>query len=72
MYVAWLSTSRQAPAQSNARYLDALACADDPTPAIRELDAITRAVMAESAAPDDPNSTRRAGRGMIISQPIAR
>jgi hypothetical protein len=26
-----------------ARYLDALACVDDPTPAIRELDTITRA-----------------------------
>ncbi len=29
---------------SKARSLDALACVDDPTPAIRELDAITRAV----------------------------
>src|SRR6266511_1038064 len=34
---------QQVSAQSNARYLDALACVDDPTPAIHELDALTRA-----------------------------
>jgi hypothetical protein len=42
--IAFLFRYQQVSAQSNARYLDALACVDDPTPAIRELDAITRAV----------------------------
>jgi hypothetical protein len=41
--IAFLFRYQQVSAQSNARYLDALACVDDPTPAIRELDAITRA-----------------------------
>src|SRR5256712_7973392 len=41
--IAFLFRYREVSAQSNARYLDALACVDDPTPAIRELDAITRA-----------------------------
>ena len=36
-------SSTAANSQSNARYLAALARVDDPTPAIRELDAITRA-----------------------------
>jgi len=41
--IAFLFRYQEVSAQSNARYLDALACVDDPTPAIRELDAITRA-----------------------------
>jgi hypothetical protein len=41
--IAFLFRYQQVSAQSNARYLDALACVDDPTPAIRELDALTRA-----------------------------
>ncbi len=41
--IAFLFRYQEVSAQSNARYLGALACIDDPTPAIRELDAITRA-----------------------------
>src|SRR5437899_7517565 len=39
--VAFLPRYRQICAQTNARYLDALAHVDDPTPAIRALDALT-------------------------------
>ena len=39
--VAFLPRYRQICAQTNTRYLDALAHVDDPTPAIRALDALT-------------------------------
>ena len=39
--VAFLPRYRQICAQINARYLDALAHVDDPTPAIRALDRLT-------------------------------
>jgi hypothetical protein len=39
--VAFLPRYRQICAQTNARYLDALAHVDDPTPAIRALDGLT-------------------------------
>jgi hypothetical protein len=39
--VAYLPRYRQICTQTNARYLDALAHVDDPTPAIRALDALT-------------------------------
>ena len=39
--VAFLPRYRQICAQTNARYLDALAHVDDPTPAIRALDVLT-------------------------------
>jgi hypothetical protein len=39
--IAFLPRYRQIGAQTNARYLDALAHVDDPTPAIRALDALT-------------------------------
>src|SRR6266511_4829439 len=45
---------QQVSAQSNARYLDALACVDDPTPAIHELDAITRAATTPNGRPARP------------------
>jgi hypothetical protein len=57
--IAFLFRYQQVSAQSNARYLDALACVDDPTPAIRELDAITRAAITpngRTARPFNPLS----------------
>jgi hypothetical protein len=46
--IGFLFRYLQVSAQSNARYFDALACMDDPTLAIRELDAVTR----PAATPD--------------------
>jgi len=46
--IRFLFRYQQVSAQSNARYLEALACVDDPTAAIRELDAVTR----PAATPD--------------------
>jgi hypothetical protein len=40
-FLAFLPGCRHICAQTNARYLDALAHVDDPTPAIRALDALT-------------------------------
>jgi len=40
-FLAFLPGYRHICAQTNARYLDALAHVDDPTPAIRALDALT-------------------------------
>jgi hypothetical protein len=39
--VVFLARYRQISAQTNARYLDALAHVDDPTPAVRALDSLT-------------------------------
>jgi hypothetical protein len=58
--VAFLSRYREICGQCNGRYLDALAHVDDPTPAIRALDALS----ARAATPD--------GRTVRPFNPVAR
>jgi hypothetical protein len=64
--VAFLPRYRQICAQTNARYLDALAHVDDPTPVIRGLDALTTRASSPTAEPPArsiPYSTKLVVRG---------
>jgi hypothetical protein len=53
--VAYLFRYRDVAQQSNARYLNALAHVEDPTPGLRGLDTITTRKARRGAAPSRPS-----------------
>ena len=57
--VAYLFRDRDVAQQSNARYLNALAHVEDPTPGLRGLDTITTRKARRGAAPSRPNPVAR-------------